>query len=42
MTPLSTTVNASGNYVFSGGAIGGSGPLTKAGTGTLTMNAVNT
>ena len=42
MNPLSTTVNVSGNYVFSGGAIAGSGPLTKAGPGVLTMNAVNT
>ena len=42
MEPLSTTVSASGNYTFSGGAIAGSGPLTKAGNGVLTMNAVNT
>lgn len=40
VSPTSVTVDASGNYTFSGaGGIGGSGSLTKMGTGTLTISA---
>jgi len=40
--PTSTTVNASGNYVFYGaGGIGGPGGLTKLGTGALALNTSN-
>jgi autotransporter-associated beta strand protein len=44
VTPGSTTFNNSaGNYVVSGaGGIGGSGIFYKFGTGTLTLNTVNT
>lgn len=41
VTPGSVTVS-SGNYTFSGGAIGGTGVLTKSGSGTLTLNGTNT
>ena len=42
--PASTTVtNTTGNYVFNGtGGIGGSGGLTKSGTGSLTLQNANT
>jgi fibronectin-binding autotransporter adhesin len=40
--PTSTTVNATGNYLFNGsGGIGGVGGLTKLGTGILTLNTSN-
>jgi autotransporter-associated beta strand protein len=43
MAPSSTTVGAaSGTYTFSGGAIAGSGTMTKSGDGTLVLGAVNT
>ena len=43
VVPLSTTVSAaSGDYAFSGGAIAGTGSLTKSGGGTLTLNSPNT
>ncbi|MCX6928418.1 MAG: autotransporter-associated beta strand repeat-containing protein [Verrucomicrobia bacterium] len=43
MAPGSTTVSAaSGTYTFTGGAIAGSGTLTKSGDGTLVLSAVNT
>ncbi len=43
VTPGSVTVgNNSGTYIFSGiGGIGGSGVLTKSGTGNLTLSTVN-
>jgi len=42
MTPASVTVNAAGNYSFSGAALAGLGNLTKSGSGTLTIsNNVN-
>jgi autotransporter-associated beta strand protein len=38
----SVTVDASQNYTFGGsGALSGSGPLTKSGSGTLTINTTN-
>ncbi len=41
--PTSVTVDAVTNYTFSGsGAIGGGGGLTKANTGTLTVQTANT
>jgi fibronectin-binding autotransporter adhesin len=43
VTPGSTTVNASGNYNFSGaGGIGGSGGLIKTGSGILSLATSNT
>ncbi len=36
------TVNSTNNYSFTGGAIGGTGGLTKTGSGTLTNNNNNT
>src|SRR5206468_6894209 len=42
VAPANTTVNSSHNYTFGGsGSIGGSGGLTKSGTGTLTVNNTN-
>jgi autotransporter-associated beta strand protein len=42
VAPLSVLVNnTSKAYAFSGGAIGGSGTLTKQGSGTLTLSAAN-
>jgi autotransporter-associated beta strand protein len=44
VTPGSITVESSKNYAIgstSGGSIGGSSGLTKAGTGTLTLNSAN-
>lgn len=41
--PADLTVNATQNYTFSGtGSISGSAPLTKSGSGTLTINTTNT
>ncbi|MDZ7615410.1 MAG: autotransporter-associated beta strand repeat-containing protein [Patescibacteria group bacterium] len=42
VTPGAIVVNSTANYVFSGGAIGGTGTLTKAGSGTLTLSGANT
>jgi autotransporter-associated beta strand protein len=45
VAPGSTTFNTSNNspgYVVSGGGIGGSGSLTKFGTGTVTLSSSNT
>ncbi len=43
MTPDVVRVqNTSGNYVFSGGAIGGAASLEKSGSGTLTLASNNT
>lgn len=43
MNPLSTTVSAeAGTYTFGGGAIGGTGSLTKSGDGILVLSAANT
>jgi autotransporter-associated beta strand protein len=43
VSPASTTVNnATKPYTFGGGAIGGSGNLTKTGAATLTLSAANT
>ena len=43
LTPTSVTVDASGNYAFTGtGSIAGDCSLTKAGTGTLFIGTVNT
>ena len=43
VAPLSTTVSAaSGDYVFSGGPLAGTGSLTKSGSGNLTLNGTNT
>ena len=43
VAPSSVTVsNTSGTYVFSGGAIGGSGPLTMSGAGTVVLSNANT
>ena len=43
VTPGSVTVNSSKNYAFSGAAgIGGTGKLTKSGSGTLTLSTTNT
>lgn len=42
VTPGTVTVaNTSGTYTFTGGAIGGSGPLTKNSTGTLLLQNTN-
>ena len=42
VSPGSLTVNSSSDYTFGGiGAIGGSGGLTKSGSGTLTINTTN-
>ena len=42
LTPAAVTVNSSKNYVFGGsGALSGGGPLTKLGSGTLTLNTTN-
>ncbi len=38
--PLSTTVNSSGNYTFSGLPLGGIGKLTKSGVGSLTISGL--
>ncbi len=41
--PASVAVDAAANYTFTGaGAIGGSGGLTKSGSGTLTVQTANT
>jgi autotransporter-associated beta strand protein len=43
--PDTMTVNSASDYVFgstSGGSIGGTGPLTKQGTGSLTLGTANT
>jgi autotransporter-associated beta strand protein len=44
INPGSITVNSAGNYTFAGSAIGGTGTLTKDGTGTLSLRgtAANT
>lgn len=42
VTPASVTVNSSSNYTFSGGSIGGSASLGKAGSGSLYLTAANT
>jgi len=42
VNPGSVTVNSLSNYTISGGAIGGSCGITKAGTGTLTLSGANT
>ena len=43
VSPFSTTVNAaSGNYTFSGAALGGTGSLTMNALGSLTLNSPNT
>ena len=43
VSPFSTTVNAaSGDYIFSGAALGGTGSLTMNGLGSLTLNSPNT
>lgn len=44
VTPSDVSVNndAGNDYVFSGGAIGGSASITKAGTGKLTLASANT
>lgn len=39
--PGAVIVNSSANYTFTGGSIGGTGILTKAGTGKLTLSASN-
>jgi fibronectin-binding autotransporter adhesin len=42
VSPASILVDSTGDYTFSGGAIGGAGALTKAGAGILTLTGVNT
>lgn len=43
LTPAAITVNAAQNYAFGGaGALAGGGPLLKLGSGTLTLNTMNT
>jgi len=43
VTPTSTTFNNSSvNYIVGGGAIGGTGGLTKSGSGSLTLSSINT
>lgn len=43
LIPAEMTVNATQNYTFAGsGSISGSAPLTKSGSGTLTVNTTNT
>jgi autotransporter-associated beta strand protein len=42
LDPASVTVNSAKNFTISGaGGIGGPGPLTKSGSGTLTLGAIN-
>jgi len=41
VTPGAVDVNSAGDYVFSGGAIGGSTGLTKAGAGMLTLSSAS-
>jgi len=41
VTPGTVIVNSSANYTFTGGSIGGTGTLTKAGSGTLTLSSAN-
>jgi autotransporter-associated beta strand protein len=40
VSPLSTTVNTSSTYTFTGGAIGGSGGISKSGTGVLDLRGM--
>ncbi len=42
VAPGSVTVNSANNYTFGGGAIGGTGSLTKSGSSTLILNSANT
>ena len=42
VAPGGILVDSTANYVFSGGAIGGAGALTKDGSGTLTLSGANT
>jgi autotransporter-associated beta strand protein len=43
VNPASVAVNATSNYTFGGsGGIGGTGALTKSGSGKLTLNTINT
>ena len=42
VAPGNINVVANQNYTFNGSAIGGTGKLTKSGTGTLTLNNANT
>jgi len=42
VTPGAVSVNAAGNYTFSGGGISGGGTLAKAGAGLLTLSNANT
>ena len=43
LLPAATTVNATGDYIFSGsGGIGGSGGITKTNTGRLVIQTTNT
>ncbi len=41
VSPLSVTVNSTNNYTIGGAAITGPAPLTKSGSGTLTLNGNN-
>jgi len=41
VTPGNVIVNSTANYTFTGGGIGGTGSLTKMGSGTLTLSNTN-
>lgn len=41
LTPAAITINSAQNYTFSGGALAGTGPLTKLGASTLTIANAN-
>jgi len=41
VTPGAVVVNSSANYTFTGGGIGGTGSLTKMGSGTLSVTNAN-